>query len=75
MSISGFWYVVIRSCRQLNTSKFDALGELEQKLDYPFFRREWELLKQGKSRKVYWKLTIVETILPSIFFLLFSLSR
>ncbi len=68
MSISGSWYVVIRSYRQLNRGKFDALYEMEQKLDYPFFKREWELLK------VYWKLTIVETILPSIFFLLFSLS-
>ena len=71
MAISGSWYTVIRSYRQLNTGKFAALDELEQKLDYPFFRREWELLKQGKSRKVYWKLTVVETFLPTIFFLLF----
>lgn len=71
MAISGSWYIVIRSYRQLNTGKFAALDELEQKLDYPFFRREWELLKQGKSRKVYWKLTVVETFLPTIFFLIF----
>lgn len=72
MSITGSWYVVIRSYRQLNTGKFAALNELEQKLDYPFFTREWELLEHGSNRNRYWKLTVVETILPSIFFLLFS---
>lgn len=71
MSISGSWYIVIRSYRQLNTGKFDILHELEQKLDYPFFKREWELLERGKYRNRYWKLTVVEKFLPTIFFLLF----
>ena len=52
-AISGSWYIVIRSYRQLNRQKFATLHELEQKLDYPFFRREWELLGQGGNRKVY----------------------
>ena len=43
----------------------------EWKLDYPFFRREWELLERGANRNRYWKLTVVETFLPTIFFLLF----
>ena len=43
----------------------------ERKLDYPFFRREWELLERGANRNRYWKLTVVETFLPTIFFLLF----
>lgn len=71
MAISGSWYIVIRSYRQLNTGKFAALDELEQKLDYPFFRREWQLLERGGNRNRYWKLTVVETFLPSIFFVLF----
>jgi len=62
---------VIRSYRQLNTGKFAALDELEQKLDYPFLTREWELLGRGRNRNRYWKLTVVETFLPTIFFLLF----
>ena len=65
------WYVVIRSYRQLNTGKFKALHELEAKLAYPFFKREWELLAEGKDMKSYWKLTTVEVGLPCIFFLLF----
>jgi len=71
MAVSGSWYIVIRSYRQLNTGKFAALDELEQKLDYPFFRREWQLLERGGNRNRYWKLTVVETFLPSIFFVLF----
>ena len=72
--LSVSWYVVIRSYRQLNSGKFAALHELEEQLAYPFypfFTREWELLEKGKDRRRYWKLTIVETSLPCIFFALF----
>ena len=68
--LSVSWYVVIRSYRQLNTGKFLALHELEEKLAYPFFTREWNLLAEGRDRNRYWKLTIVEIGLPIIFFLL-----
>ena len=66
------WYIVIRSYRQLNTGKFLALHELEEQLAFPFFKREWELLDEGKERKTYWKLTLVETIVPVIFFFFFN---
>ena len=69
--LSVSWYVVIRSYRQLNSGKFEALHELEGKLAYPFYKREWELLGEGKQISRYWKLTNVETGLPVIFFLLF----
>ena len=59
--LSAAWYIIIRSYRQLNSGKFVALHELEEKLAYPFFKREWELLEEGKKRKRYWKLTVVET--------------
>ena len=68
--LSVSWFVVIRSYRQLNSGKFKALHELEEKLAYPFFKREWELLDEGKNLSRYWKLTNVETGLPLIFFLL-----
>ena len=69
-SLSVSWYIVIRSYRQLNTGKFRALHELEKKLPYPFFTREWELLAEGKDRSRYWKLTVVETGLPVTFLVL-----
>jgi len=64
------WFIVIRSYRQLNTGKFAALYELEEKLAYPLFKREWEFLEEGRNLSRYWKLTIVETGLPIIFLVL-----
>lgn len=69
--LSAAWFVVIRSYRQLATGKFDALHELEQHLAYQFFEREWELLREGRDFRKYWRLTVVETSLPIIFGLLF----
>lgn len=69
MFLTAAWYVVIRSYRQLNTAKFNVLHELEEKLAYPFFKREWDLLNEGKDFRNYWKLSVVETFVPGIFFL------
>lgn len=71
-ALSASWYVVLRSYRQLNTGKFRALHELESKLAYPFFQREWDLLGEGEDRSRYWRLTIVEIGLPCTFFVLFG---
>lgn len=68
LSIS--WYIVIRSYRQLNAGKFDTLHEIEKHLVFSFFTREWQILMEGKSVNRYWKLTVVETILPILFFVL-----
>lgn len=70
-ALSASWYVVLRSYRQLNTRKFRALHELEDRLAYSFFRREWDLLGEGADRSRYWRLTVVEVGLPCIFFVLF----
>ena len=69
--LAASWYIVIRSYRQLNTGKFNALQDMERHLAYPFFPKEWELLGEGKKRSRYWRLTVVETTLPSALFLLF----
>ena len=72
IALSASWFLVIRSYRQLNTGKLKALHELEERLGYPFFKREWELLGEGKDRSRYLRLTQAEAALPWIFFLLFS---
>ncbi len=72
MFLAAAWYIVIRSYRQLNSGKFKALHELEEKLAYPFFKREWDLLAEGRERKTYWRLTIVETFVPAIFCVCFT---
>ena len=70
--LAAAWYIHIRSYRQLNSGKFKQLLELEEKLAYPFFTREWELLEEGENPKKYWRLTVVETFVPSIFFIIFT---
>ena len=72
MLLASAWYIVIRSYRQLNSGKFKALHELEEKLTYPFFKREWDLLAEGREQKTYWRLTVVETFVPTIFFVCFA---
>ena len=72
-SLASAWFIVIRSFRQLNSGKFKALQELEEKLVYLFFKREWDLLEEGRERKTYWRLTVVETIVPIIFFVCFTM--
>lgn len=69
--LSASWWLVIRSYRQLNTGKLKVLHELEERLAYAFFAREWELLGEGKDRTRYWPLTKAEALLPWMFFLIF----
>ena len=69
--LSLSWFVVLRSYRQLNSGKFKALHKLEARLAFQFFKTEWDLLAEGRDRNRYWKLSVVETGLPGIFFVLF----
>lgn len=69
--LSAAWFVIVRSYRQLNTGKFEALHQLEYHLAYRFLAREWKLLSEGRDYRRYWRLTVVETSLPIIFGLLF----
>lgn len=70
-ALSASWLITIRSYRQLNTGKLKALHEIEERLAYPFYKREWELLGAGKDRSRYFRLTQAEAVLPWIYFLLF----
>jgi len=67
MFLTWAWFIALRSYCQLNSGKFQVLLALEEKLAYPFFKREWELLGEGKDSKNYRKLTAVETYVPIIF--------
>ena len=73
MLLASAWYIVIRSYCQLNSGKFQVLLALEEKLAYPFFKHEWELLGEGKDSKSYRKLTAVEARVPIIFGICFAL--
>jgi len=70
-ALSASWWLVIRSYRKLNTGKLKALQELERRLAYAFFAREWELLGEGKDPARYLPLTRAEAVLPWMFFVAF----
>lgn len=61
-----FWWVHIRSYRQLNSGKFKVIREMEAKLVFPCFEREWELLGAGRIKKRYLRLTVLERWLPIV---------
>lgn len=65
--ISLIWWLNINSYRQLNGGKFQVINELETRLPYQGFTREWDFLQEGKKSKVYLELTKVERWVPYIF--------
>lgn len=64
--LSIVWMINIHSYKQLNTGKFKAIHDLEDRLSYQFYTKEWELLKKGKSAKSYFQLTNIEKFVPLI---------
>ena len=67
MILQGSWITVLKSYRQLNSGKFEVLHLLETKLPFDFFKREWEVLAEGKEpKKKYRRLTVSERTLPWI---------
>jgi hypothetical protein len=90
ISLCVLWWFNIKSYRQLNTLKFRALHELEAKLAYSFYEREWILA--GKKEKAendeinrkrikYFQLTKVEQFsplllaIPYLSLLIYSISK
>jgi len=71
------WYISINSYTQLSKLKFAVIQEIEQRLIFPCFTREWQLLKENKMK--YYRLSKIEKfvpllfIIPFIFILIFSL--
>lgn len=68
------WDRVLRSYEQLNAGKFKTLRELEKKLHYRFFEREWHFLGHGEGADrdegagKYLRLSKVERSVPWLFF-------
>lgn len=62
--IQSAWIDVINTYKQLNSCKFKVLHEIEEDMAYPFYRKEWEYMKQGQDPLVYKKMTVTEKKLP-----------
>jgi hypothetical protein len=66
ISLCVVWFLNIQSYKQLNSSKFKVINELEQCLPFACYNKEWEFLKKDKRYKGYLTQTNVERIVPFI---------
>jgi len=69
--ISIFWFLSIRSYKQLNTGKFKVIHELENHLPAQMFSYEWEILGKGKQQNNYFPISHIEMFIPFIFIILY----
>ena len=60
------WFANINSYKQLNSLKFKVIHEMEAFLPFAFYEREWQILKENKNRRRYFRLTAVEQYIPVI---------
>lgn len=62
LTLCWVWHTNIQSYRELNSGKFKIIHEMEKDLPHKCFKREWDILKASK----YKRLTKVEQIVPKI---------
>ncbi|MER8073781.1 hypothetical protein ABTZ59_36785 [Streptomyces sp. NPDC094034] len=70
VTLSGTWWMQLRSYRDLNTAKFKGINKLEERLPARIFADEWEALKSDPIpgwRKRYAELGTSERIVPLVF--------
>jgi hypothetical protein len=66
------WAILLRSYRNLNTAKFKVIGELEKRLPAQiFYAAEWKALGEGKDYRKYVPLSLIETLVPLMFFAIY----
>lgn len=60
------WAANINSYKQLNSLKFKVIHDMETHLPFPCYEMEWKILKEGKNRRRYFRLTAIEQYIPVI---------
>ena len=58
------WALTLRSLKQLNSAKFNVIGEMEKTLPFPCFTREWEILSYKRGREKYFTFSKIEVWMP-----------
>ena len=65
------WLLLVRNYKQLNSSKYQVIHDIEKKLPASPYIKEWRNLDSGKNWKKYMKLTNIESIIPILFIALY----
>ncbi len=75
IALSGTWWMLLKSYRDLNAAKFDVITEMENKLQAKVFADEWERLKENRPQGWwgrYAEFGMVERFVPLIFAALYA---
>jgi hypothetical protein len=75
IALSGTWWVLLKSYRDLNAAKFQVITEMESILDAKIFNDEWTRLKENRPegwRGTYAEFGAVERFVPLIFAALYA---
>lgn len=67
MIVSAIWFVTVRYYQQLAKSKWAVIHEIEERLPYAPFTKEWQLHKANKSFFTFGPSTL-EQVLPGLIF-------
>ena len=60
------WIINLNSYKQLNRLKFMVIHEIEPKLPFPCYKREWEILKKNPKIHAYYRLSKIEKFIPVV---------
>lgn len=69
-TLSMLWWAIIISYKNLNTAKWNVVHEIEKRLPISPYDAEWEAVKRGQSKKLYWPISHIESFVPWVFLLL-----
>jgi hypothetical protein len=75
IALSGTWWVLLKSYRDLNAAKFNVITEMEKNLEAQIFDEEWKRLKEKRQegwRGRYAEFGAVERFVPLIFAALYA---
>ena len=70
LALSVVWFFNIRSYRMLNRAKFKVINQMEKRLPFAPYKKEWEIARPTEGRRPYFQLTRVEQFVPVIFLVL-----
>lgn len=62
-----FWYNVIISYRNLNTTKWQIVQDIEKRLPISPYDAEWDAVQRGKNPKLYRPISHIESWVPGVF--------
>lgn len=74
ITLSGTWWALIKSYRNLNEAKFAVIIKMEQRLEVRVFEDEWRKLREDRPnrwRGRYAEFNVIERSVPVVFSVLY----